>query len=227
MKDIEIHVDTGDLVLKNCVQSINNREFNWVQNKAGLSRYIYGEIEIPGDISEQQIRNNGIYFSIPYTPIYKEFYIRIKRVFRNDSYEFMQNKVDGSHWFLVQAALNGSEKENIYASQVQLLNDGNLFAFIDKKYIFLYSSKQSDIQVTECSRQNANMMLKCFPTNNYRYPTNGVGLLRWSNSNIDYTGLSETLEREFSDDGAVIENASYNFETQHLKLDLTYTQNNG
>ena len=50
-KDIEIHIGTGDITLP----SKNNytlRDFQWVSNKTGLSRYIYGEVIVPSNLSE-------------------------------------------------------------------------------------------------------------------------------------------------------------------------------
>ena len=88
-KDIEIHINTGDITLSPHNKFIL-RPFNWVENESGLMRYIYGEITLPATLSEDVVRKGGIYTTIPYTPIYKEFYVRIKRNFEAMLYPRLQ-----------------------------------------------------------------------------------------------------------------------------------------
>ena len=218
-KDIEIHINTGDIVIKP-QNKVKLRPFSWVTNESGLSRYIYGEIQVPGSIPENIIINNGISFTIPYTPKYKEFYIRIRRVFNEDMSSFIQNPVNGSEWFLVKAGLYGGEMKNVYASQLLLISENLFYIKLNKGYANIYSGNESDVDIIPAQRQNANLLLKCLPTNNYRYPLTGVGLVRWVNSNIHYTQLSAVLQREFENDGLMVENASFDLESKDLHLDL-------
>ncbi len=218
-KDIEIHINTGDIHL--CSQNkFTLRPFNWVENTSGLMRYIYGEIVIPSSLSESTIRANGIFTTIPYMPVYKEFYIRIKRMYENGAFTYLQNPVDGSTWFLVQVGKYGSQLRNAYASELITISEDSFYFKFNKGIVELYSSAESDLNIIKANRQNANMLLKCIPTNNYRYPLTGVGLIRWTQSNIDHTELSSVLQREFNDDGVKVRNASYDFETSDLHLDL-------
>lgn len=227
-KDIEIHINTGDITLspKN---KFTLRPFSWVENSQGLSRYIYGEVEVPSALSEIHIKNNGIHVSIPYTPKYNEFYIRIKRVLGENSFTYIQNPIDGSEWFLVKAGLFGQALQNIYASQLLIISESSFYIRLNKGIAELYSSAESDMNIIKANRQNSNLLLKCIPTNNYRYPLTGVGLIRWTNSNISYTKLSDTIQREFENDGVLVKNANYDFETKDLKLELdtTNVDNNG
>lgn len=218
-KDIEIHIETGDMAIsaKNLTKLF---PFHWTTNESGLSRYIYGEIEVPGNISETSIRSKGIYLSIPYTPEYKEFYIRIKRIFGSEIESFVQNPVDGSEWFLVRTGLHGKEMKNAYASQLLRISEDRFYIKLNREYADLYSGNISDVNIISANRQNANLLLKCLPTNNYRYPLTGVGLIRWTNSNIDHTQLSTILQREFEADGVYVKNASFDFESKDLQLDL-------
>lgn len=220
-KDIEIHINTGDIVISSQT-SPKLRQFNWTTNKGGLERYIYGEIELPGNISESSVKENGLYFSIPYTPKYKEFYIRIKRVFNDGVYSFIQNPVDGSDWFLVRAGLYGGEVKNVYASQLLLISEDIFYIRLNKGCAEIYSGNESDVNIVPAKRQNANLMLKCLPTNNYRYPLTGVGLIRWVNSNIHYTELSAVLQREFENDGMSVKSASFDLESKDLQLELEH-----
>lgn len=68
-------------------------------------------------------------------------------------------------------------------------------------------------------------MLACNPSNNYRYPVSGIGLVRWINAvNINKGNLAEVMQREFLEDGVIVKEASYNYELQeidHLELDTS------
>ena len=221
-EDIEIHINTGDMTL-----SPRNRfelyPFTWVDNPGGLSRYIYGEITIPAAISEARIRANGAYVNIPYTPIYQEFCVRIKREYADGSYTYVYNPTNNSEWYIVQAAMHGGALANVYASELIVLSDGPYFIRFNEGLIEIYAESESDVSIVKANRQNANLMLKCIPTNNYRYPTTGVGLIRWMHSRMNNASLADILMREFEADGVKVNDASYDFETNDLYLDLDTT----
>lgn len=218
-KDIEIHIGTGDITLP----SKNNyqlRDFQWVQNPTGLSRYIYGEIIVPSNLSANTLYSKGVYAAIPYTPIYKEFMVRIKRLYENGLYEYLQNPADGTEWFVVKCNLYGTNGyKNVYASQLKMVADNDYYFQFDKGILNVYSAMESDLNIVKANRQNSNMLLACVPTNNYRYPISGVGLIRWMNGNMDYTALADTIKSEFTDDGVVVNSASFDYDTHQLSLD--------
>jgi hypothetical protein len=64
------------------------------------------------------------------------------------------------------------------------------------------------------------MLLACVPTNNYRYPISGVGLIRWTNGNMSKVSLADRIMSEFNDDGVIVKNASYDYDTKQMSLDL-------
>lgn len=221
-KDIEIHINTGDITLSPR-NEFEPQPFTWVDNPDGLQRYAYGEIAIPASVSEARIKTNGIYITIPYTPIYKEFCIRVKRYYSDTLYTYMRNPVDGSEWFLVKAAKYGKQFENIYVSELMTISEMSFYIRFNKGIAELYSSSDSDVNIIKANRQNANLLLKCIPSNNYRYPLTGVGLIVWTKSNMDKSNLANILQREFERDGVQVNNASYDFETNDLYLDLDTT----
>lgn len=218
-KDIEIHINTGDITLvsKNRYQL---RDFQWVDNPTGLTRYIYGEITIPAIVTEQLVKSDGIYVHIPYTPKYKEFMVRIKRTYSATDFSYLQNPVDGSEWFLVKSAIYGQSYGNVFASQLKMISDDDFYCAFDKGVINIFSAKESDMNIIRCQRQNANMMLACVPTNNYRYPISGVGLIRWKNGNMSRISLADRLMSEFNDDGVIVNNAAFDYDTNQMSLDL-------
>lgn len=215
-KDIEIHIKTGDVAI-DPQNTFKLRDFQWVENSAGLSRYIYGEIDIPATVTEASIRNNGFYFTIPYTPKYKEFMVRVKRVYENGSFVYLANQTDGSDWFVVKVGMYGGESKNAYASELITVSESSYYGKIDGGVVNLYSCDESDFNIVSADRQNANCLLACLPTNNYRYPLTGVGLVRWVNANNLNSGdLAEVLAAQFEDDGVIVNNASYNYETKQI-----------
>lgn len=228
-KDIKLRIDTGDIQFVNKTK-LDKRTFRWVENPNGLSRYIWGEITLPASVSENRIIENGLLVSIPYTPKYKEFYIRVKRMYDAESFTYVQNPTDGTEWFLVQSRINSGELKNVFASQLITIHDSIYFIKLIDGVARIYAGEISDFSIVKANHQNANMMLKCMPTNNYRYPLTGVGLVKFINSNINYSRLSEVLQREFRADGVSVKNASYDFETKDLHLDLdtsSVDSNNG
>ena len=62
-RDIEIHINTGDVAI-NPQNKPKLREFRWVEQPSMLSRYIYGEIDVPYTVSERTIVNQGVFFVI-------------------------------------------------------------------------------------------------------------------------------------------------------------------
>ncbi len=225
-QDIEIHINTGDVTISR-QNTYKKRDFSWVENSSGLARYVYGEVDMPSRISESTIRNGnalteaGFYFTVPYTPTYKEIMLRVARVSDSGTVVYLMNQTDGTEWFTVRAALYGGEFKNVYASQLQLLSEEGYYGRINGTYIDLYSCAQSDFNIVEANRQNSNCLLACVPSNNYRYPISGVGLRRWINSNsIQSTSLAERIQEEFEDDGVSVITANYNYDTQQLELEL-------
>ena len=219
-RDIELHIKTNDVTLVS-TNKIKIRTFRWVSNPSGLSRYISGEIDVPAVVSETKIRENGVFVNIPYTPKYKEFMVRVRRVFDDGSYIYLYNRKDGSEWFLAQAGMYGGEKKNCYASLLYTISEGTYYLSLKDEVATIYSSIQSDFNIVDANRQNANCLLACFPSNSYRYPLTGVGLARWINAhNINAGNLAEIINREFAEDGVVVKNATYNYDTQQMEMDL-------
>lgn len=216
-KDIQVSVATNDIVLKGR-NTFNLCQFVWVSGSE--ERYIYGEIIIPSYTPENVIRNNGVYAAIPYTPINKEIKLRFKQMLGASSYSYLQNPVDGSDWFVLQAGLYGRSMQNVFAPQLITISEESFYLRFNSSVVEVYSGEELDFNIIAANIQNRNMLLKCVPTNSYHYPLTGVGLIRWSNSNIEQTGLADVIQREFQSDGVGVFNAYYDFDKKSLILDL-------
>lgn len=218
-RDIEIHIITGDVAI-DPQNKIKTREFRWVDEPALLSRYIYGEVDVPYTLSERTVLNQGVHFIIPYTPKYKEFMLRVRRVNEDGSFVYVNNDVDGSKWFLAKSQVYGAALRNVFASELPSISEDSFFVMLKDGIAQLYAGSQSDFNIIKAGRQNANCLLACLPGGNYRYPLTGVGLVRWINSNnVASTSLTKVLQDEFSADGVTIRNAAYNYETKQMELD--------
>ena len=108
---------------------------------------------------------------------------------------------------------------NAIASQLLTISESDFYFQFDGGVAKLYSALESDLHIVKADRQNSNMLLACVPSNNYRYPLTGVGLVRWTNGNMDYTHLAERIESEFSDDGISVNSASFDYDTKQLSID--------
>lgn len=219
-KDIEIHINTGDITLSS-KQRVILRDFKWVERPEDQEqRYLYGEVTLPATILEDTIVNQGIYLEIPYTPIFKEFKLRIKRQYTDEDFSYIRNPQDGGDWFIVQSALYGDTLKNIFASELLAISEGALLLAFDGGTLRLYSGYKSDVNIIKANWQNRNLLLKCVPGNSFRYPLIGVGLIRWTNSNISVSKLAQVLKEQFLEDGTPIIGAKYDFDNKQLYLNI-------
>lgn len=219
-KDIEIHINTGDITL-NSTNRVILRDFSWIAQPENLEqRYLYGEVSLSANVLEDTIFQNGIFVAIPYTPIYKEIKLRIKRQYSDENYAYLRNPKDGSEWFVVTAALYGKNLRNIFASELMLVSEGSFYLTFESGNIRLFSADTSDVAIIKANWQNRNLLLKCVPGNCYRYPLIGVGLVRWTNSNISVSQLAQKLKEQFAEDGTPIIAAKYDFDNNQLYLNI-------
>lgn len=223
-KDIEIHINTGDITL-NPKNRMMLRDFHWVERPEDMEqRYLYGEVSLSANVLEDTVLDKGLYFEIPYTPIYKEFKLRIRRIYNDTDSMFVFNPKDGSEWFVVQSSINGQPARNVYASELMSISENRFYISFSEAAkngaLMLYSGNESDVSVIKANWQNRNLLLKCVPGNNYRYPLTGVGLIRWTNSNISVSELAETLKKQFAEDGTPVIAAKYDFDAKQLYINV-------
>ena len=97
---------------------------------------------------------------------------------------------------------------------------------MDKKdgICFLWSANNSDVANVAANIQNRNLMLQCVPSNNYRYPTSGVGLVRFLHANLSQTTLANVLQDEFKADKVTVKSAAFDSYTGDIELDLDFTE---
>ena len=157
-------------------------------------------------------------------PIYKPIKIRIIRDFGGGNVRVVINPTNNSEWFEVYTKLFGAQDKVLYASQLIMVNQDNYLLQLNEGNAYLWSGIMSDMVNINANIQNRNLLLQCIPSNNYRYPTSGVGLIKYLHANLSHSGLAEKLQTEFKDDKVEIINAAFNSYSGDLELDLDFSE---
>lgn len=219
-RDIQINTATNDIVLKN--QSIiGEQAFDWLEDE---DLFLTAQITIPSNFDIKQLYTTGVKIKIPYTPIYKPIKIRFGRDFGGGNIRIVINPTDNSEWFEVHTRLFGLQDKILYASQLIMVSQDYYLIQINKGVAYLWSNAISDMVNINANIQNRNLLLQCVPSNNYRYPTSGVGLIKYLHANLSHSGLAEKLQTEFKDDKVEIINAAFNSYSGDLELDLDFSE---
>ena len=221
-RDIEVNTSINDMALKDC-NKLSTYRFRWVSEQ---DLFLLGEIVIPSNFDVNKLQTEGVKVEIPYTPIYKPFKIRILRSYDENTSVAVINPVNGSEWFEVHTHLWNQQKKQLYASQLVVVNPNAYIIQMDKKdgICFLWSANNSDVANVAANIQNRNLMLQCVPSNNYRYPTSGVGLVRFLHANLSQTTLANVLQDEFKADKVTVKSAAFDSYTGDIELDLDFTE---
>lgn len=212
-KDILINSSTGELRFKS--EGLQEPSgFNWLEYDR-FSEYIQAEILVPRDFKTP----STLTVNIPYTPVYLPIQLRLKY---EDSYttdDFFNN----GKWMTLRCRLNGGdEAKEIMASEL-ILVDGDTYSIsFEEESAEVFSGKTTDFVIGEANTQNNNLLVQCVPGNNYRYPTTGVGMIKYVNSNVSQTELATVLKEEFFNDGVVIEDATWDAENNTLTISANY-----
>lgn len=184
-KDIQINTNTGDVVFQN-FNNNNTYPFQWTSES---DLYLLGEITLPFGYDTNEIQTEGVRIIIPYTPIYKQIKIKIVRRIDEENQIVLTNPVNGSEWYDVRTILWNKLDIKLRASQLQMISNDIFTIQLNTKYgiAYIWSRYKSDVININANIQNRNLLLKCIPSNCYRYPTSGVGLVRYLHANISRT----------------------------------------
>ena len=218
--DIYVNTITGDIVLKN-QNSLEEYLFEWIEE---TDLQLTAQIILPSNFDIKQLYTIGVQIKIPYTPIYKPIKIRFSRDFGGGNIRIVINPTDNSEWFEVNTRLFGLQDKILYASQLIIVSQDYYLIQINKGVAYLWSNAISDMVNINANIQNRNLLLQCVPSNNYRYPTSGVGLIKYLHANLSHSGLAEKLQTEFKDDKVEIINAAFNSYSGDLELDLDFSE---
>lgn len=219
-KDIKVNTSSNDIVLQSTNTSYSYT-LTWVYE---YDTFILGEVRLPVGYVTNQLYTTGIKVNIPYTPIYKPIRVRFMKDYGSIDAQAIYNPVERNDMFSVSANMYGSQSQQLMASQLLLIAEDTYILQLQDGYVNIWSGTQSDVVSTAANIQNRNFMLQCIPSNNYRYPTSGVGLIRYLHANVSQTDLADVLQSEFNADGVTVKNASFDSTTGNLELELDFSK---
>lgn len=221
-KDIQINTQTGDFVF-NEQDSLALYPFEWI-SEGDLT--LMGQVTLPANYDIDKLSTLGVNILIPYTPIYKPIQLRIVRDFGENSRRALINPLNNTEWFDVYTKLYGADLMKICASQLFMIHFERYVVQLNESMVYLWAQSATDMQNVDANFQNRNLLLKCVPSNCYRYPLSGVGLVRYLHSSLNRSGLADKLQSEFKADKVTVRNAAFNPYTSDLELDLDFTEAN-
>lgn len=222
-RDIQINTQIDDIVLSDR-NALNTYPFEWL---AETDTYIRGQVIIPSSYNMSRVYTIGVLIEIPYTPIYKPIQLRILRDYGGSTLRAIPNPMNHEDWYDVYVRLNGASKSaQLYASMLPMISpDKYIVQLIQNEgSAYIWTAEDSDLTNANANIQNRNMMLKCVPSNNYRYPTSGVGLIRYLHGNLSQTDLATRLRTEFKSDKVSVESAAFDSYTGDLDMDLDFSE---
>lgn len=221
-RDIQINTSINDIVLKD-QNKLSTYSFKWVSEG---DIYLLGEITIPHTFDVKKLQTEGVRIEIPYTPIYKPFKVRVIRTFDANTSMAVINPVNGSEWFVVRTKLWNQQNEQLCASQLVMVNQDAYIVQLDNTdgIGYIWSAKSVDAVNISANIQNRNLLLQCIPSNCYRFPTSGVGLVRFLHSNLSQTTLANILQDEFKADKVTVKGAAFDSFTGDIELDLDFSE---
>lgn len=219
-KDIQINTATNDMVLQS-KGAAKKYSFKWLEEK---DQYLTAQITIPSSFNTNLLYTVGVKVEIPYTPVYKPIRICIVKDFSGGNERVIVNPTNNSEWFEVHTKLFGFKDLNLCASQFIIISQDNYCIQLNEGIAYLWASGISDMANINANIQNRNLLLQCVPSNNYRYPISGVGLIKYLHANLAHSGLAEKLQTEFKNDKVNVINAAFNSYSGDLELDLDFSE---
>ena len=156
--------------------------------------------------------------------MYKTIKLKFVQDYGDGNTRTFINTSDNSEYFDVHSKLYNLDERVLKASELILIDEENYILQLVGNKLLLWSSKTSDAKNINANIQNRNLLLKCLPSNSYRYPISGVGLIRYLHANISNTDLADVLQSEFEAENVKVLNASFDSDTGNLDLDLDFSK---
>lgn len=221
-RDIRVNTQIGDIVLTDR-NSLETYPFEWVEE---TDTDIRGRVVVPSTLDVSKFYTTGVKIEIPYTPVYKPVKVMVMRNFGVLTLRSVLNPVNHELWYDLQTKLYHGDTERLKASQLLMVSTSGYVLQLGENEgnAYLWSDADSDLTNIKANIQNRNLLLRCIPSNSYRYPTSGVGLVRYLHSALSQSDLADRLQSEFKADKVSINSAAFDSYTGDLDLDLDFTE---
>lgn len=216
-KDIIINFETGDLEFKDNNKDSPKLLLKPVEPKGAedTENFCYGEVEIRHDFYKFPERK--ILLNIPYNAYYKRLMVRFRLESSSDLPEYIINRTNNSIWFEVV----GCNREQVILSEYILIDPSFTYHLVPESGVVrIYSGSETDIVIKESLHANKAFLLMAFKGNLYQHLLTGVGLPEFLNGNTETSDLAIVIQKEFANDGVVVNEAWFDTETNKLYLNI-------
>lgn len=159
--------------------------------------------------------NTGIGVNIPFLSVKKKVFISflIEDGYGNTGY--MLNRKNNQEYF----PLLNLQGEQIYSTYFPILSvSGQYRIIINNNNAYICDYRELDLSVIESLEQNKMFLLQCTPGNLYQFPTTGVSIFKYLNSNLSTSGLGEKIKEQFNLDNMYVEKAIIDQETGNIQI---------
>ena len=185
-------------------------DWEWVGED---DHYRYGRVKLPYSSGLRNVAT-GIGVRIPFLPSIKIAMVEILLSGIEGEESVMNKRNNGLYFPLLD--VYGKE---IRVSRLPFYSTDGLYRLTlldNTAYLSDYSSM--DLMMTESLEQNKRFLLECVPGNLYQYPTTGVGIFRYLNSNLQHSGLAERIKSQFNADKMTVREALINNENNSISI---------
>lgn len=162
--------------------------------------------------------------NISYYPAMKPFKVRFLSYIGDELVQLDRDNEPQGEFSISCISDDNNVPEIPNASQLPLINIDGYFTLkltkdSDKAYI--YSGKETDLDIDFSDNQSARILMLCAPGKLYRYPVTGISIYDYLNGVIAHSDIAKKINEEFgAEDRNVIE--AY-FDSNTGQMDLTTT----
>ena len=174
----------------------------------------YGICKINKDIN-LNLLSKGLGVTIPFLSSNKKIKLSFRVVDNFGNESIIYNTRDGGEYYQLRTI----KGEDMRTTDLPVLSIDALYRVVlEKNVAYLCDFTEYDFGLCESIEQNKVFLLQCTPGNLYQYPTTGVGIFRYLNSNIGTSGLGNMIKKQFNMDKMYVEQAHINQEKGEIKV---------
>jgi len=146
-QDIEIDAEYGEVNTTDGLVSKVVHDFALLGRVEGVDNdlYAYGEIAVPQDFGSRYSDSAGVHIMIPYTPSYKQLFVRFRVESGSGDTEYLVNPSDNRIWWTLRRENERGEPTQIRLAEFVALNaNGNFNLLVRRGYLAVYSGEETD-----------------------------------------------------------------------------------
>lgn len=174
---------------------------------------LYGSVRLP-ETNGLRSLENGIGVRIPFRSSTKKVNVSFIVSDSEGGSSLINNRTNNPIFGLLD--VSGDQVQASYLPVYSM--DGEYRITMKNGDIYLSDYEERDLAMIESMEQNKRFLLECTPGNLYQYPTTGVGIFRYLNSNLRSSGLAERIKQQFNADKMIVQEAVINQEENSISI---------